>query len=620
MTDLHDTLGKRRAAHVAVVARDDERVGGVLGEARRQAVHRGRDRARDADDLGDVDRAARERGEFAALHRDRAGVVVVAARSGLDDRRAEVEHAAVDRDGARTEGRVTFGHAQDTGVDRRAAGVGAFTFEQPGAGAVLDHGSLRRAAVVRNHLGEVIAVGVRAGQRQRARRRAEKGKGSESLEQERRARGAGSVDRRAARVDLEKSVGEIVDAARTFEAQRADGRGATDDEVVTGVAGVRGAETAPGKAVLDVGDRQRAVEDLDRTGESIGAGELPDAGAVLDQAGIADEIVGVAVVRDDRCEEIRVGDRAARAGEGQRADIGIGAGGQTERAGVREADRLGGVDRRRSIDRQTAGRARQGSEREQPVGRIVRAEDAVADPLERRAGAQGQVGCVACGRADRARDAAVSELRDLQGAGGPRQRARESAGRIEQLDAARAAIEHECARTGDDAVNDQGVGRGAVGPRLAGSQHQADIGPERRDAGGEFQGDTSRTKRDRLGRSGVERESGVTENQPTQGGIRRERHVAARTGEISLIRVGKSVGRRSVRSARGRGDAGIVPISRRRIPVPGTAEVRGDTVGIPENVRGAGLGGRAGDHHRGGHQRGAAEGRNELGGNHEKSG
>ena len=395
MTDLHDTLGKRRAAHVAVVARDDERVGGVLGEARRQAIHRGRDRARDADDLGDVDRAAGERGEFAALHRDRAGVILVGALGGLDDRRAEVEHTAVDRDRTRTEGRVTFGHAQDTGVDRRATGVGAFTFEQPGTGAVLDHGSLRGAAVVGDSLGEVVAVGVGAGQRQRARRRAPESDRRESLEQQRRARGAGSVDRRAARVDLEQSVGEIVDAARTFEAQRAGGRRAAEDEIVAGVAGVRLAEAARREAVLDVGDRQRAVEDLDRTGESIGAGELPDAGAVLDQAGIADEILGVAVIRDDRRKEIRIGDRAARAGEGHRADVGIGAKGQAERAGVREADRLGGVDRRRSIDRQSAKSSRQGSEREQPVGRIVGAEDAVADPLERGVRAQNQVGCVA---------------------------------------------------------------------------------------------------------------------------------------------------------------------------------------------------------------------------------
>ena len=620
MADLHDALGKRRTAHVAVIARDDEGVGGVLGEARRQAVHRRRDRARDADDLGDVDRAAGERGEFAALHGDRAGVILVAALSGLDDRRTEVEHAAVDRDRTRTEGGVPFRHTQGASVDRRAAGVGAFTFEQPGAGAVLDHGGLRRAAVVRDDLREVVAVGVRAGQRQRARRRAEERKGSESLEQERRARGAGSVDRRAARVDLEKSVGEIIDATRTFETQRADGRRATDEQVVAGVAGVRSAEAATGKAVLDVGDRQRAVQDLDRTGESIGAGELPDAGTVLDQAGVADEIIGVAVVRDDRCEEIGVGDRAARAGEGQRADVGIGAGGQAERAGVREADRLGGVDRRRSIDRQTAGRACQGAEGEQTVGRIIRTEDAVADPLERGVGAQGQVGRVAGGRADRARDAGIGELGDLQGAGGPRQRARESVGRIEQLDAARAAFEHQAGRTGDDAVDDQGVGRGAIGPRLAGAEHQADIGPERRDAGGGFQGDTSRTKRDRLRRSRVERESGGTKNQPIQGGIRRERHGRARACEISLIRAGKGVGRRSVRSARGSGAAGIVPISRRRIPATGAAEVRDGTVGIPENVRGAGLGRRAGDHHRGSHQRGAAEGRNKLGGNHEKSG
>ena len=273
MADLHRALGKGRAARVAVVAGNDEGVGRVLGEATpRQAEHLGRDCTRDTDDLGHVDRATRERGEFAALHRDHSGEIVIAPCRGLHDRGAEVEHPAVDRDHAGTEGGVAFSHAQDTGVDRRAAGVGACSFQQPGPATVLDDGSLRRTAVILNDVAEVIAVGVRPGQRQRARGRTDEAVGREGLPQQGRAGGAGGIDRRTSGVDLEESVREVVDAARTFEAQRRASHRSAKNQVIAGITGVGRAEAARKEAVLEVGDDQRAIENLDGTRIGTGSG------------------------------------------------------------------------------------------------------------------------------------------------------------------------------------------------------------------------------------------------------------------------------------------------------------------------------------------------------------
>ena len=302
---------------------------------------------------------------------------------------------------------MAFSHAQDTRVDRRAAGVGAFALEQPGTGAVLDDGSRCREAVVRDDLSEIVTVGIGPGQRQRTGRRPAEGERGEGLENQRRARGPGSIDRRAARIDFEKTVGTVVDAARTFEAQRARGRRTAEEQVVTAIAGVRSAETARKKAVLDVRDDQRAIENLHRTRERINTSKLPDARAVLDEARVAGEVKRVAVIRDDGRKEIRISDGASRAGEGQRAHVGVDAPGHAERAGVREAECLGGINRRRSVERQPAGRTRQSAQGEQTVGRIIRRSDAIAHPLERRADGQVQIGRIVRRGADRARDTAI---------------------------------------------------------------------------------------------------------------------------------------------------------------------------------------------------------------------
>ena len=121
-------------------------------------------------------------------------------------------------------------------------------------------------------MAEVIAVRVRPGQRQRARGRTDEAVGREGLPQQGRAGGAGSIDRRTSGVDLEESVREVVDAARTFEAQRRASHRSAKNQVIAGITGVGRAEAARKEAVLEVGDDQRAIENLDRTRIGTGSG------------------------------------------------------------------------------------------------------------------------------------------------------------------------------------------------------------------------------------------------------------------------------------------------------------------------------------------------------------